>query len=171
MASSVEVKKLNVDSKSINQHSAERSCGGNLRKALLIAVFVVSILASGILGFFIGVNYKGLPLLLLPPLPGDEFYLTMGSGSMQPAINAGDTIRVKRVTNGSLIEVGDIIVFKRPSSNDEQICHRVTSKELHDGLWHFRTKGDANNTEDTWVGDDTWNGMISEKLLVGRVIS
>jgi len=103
-------------------------------------------------------------------LPGDEFYLKIGSGSMQPAINVGDTIRVKRVTNGSLIEVGDIIVFKKPNGNDEQIVHRVESKELHDGLWYFKTKGDNNNSEDFWAGEDTWNGMISEKLLVGKVI-
>ncbi len=166
---SIEVRKLNVNGKSINRHLAERSCGGNLRKTLLIIAFVGSVLASGILGFFIGVNYEGLPLLL-PPLSGDEFYLKMGSGSMQPAINVGDTIRVKKVTNGSLLEVGDIIVFKSPRSSDEQIVHRIANKELHDGLWYFRTIGDANIAEDNWSGEDTWNGMISEKLLVGKVI-
>jgi len=142
-----------------------------LRKAVLITVFVGSVLASGILGFFIGLNYENLPLpLLLPPLPGDEFYLKIGSGSMEPAISAGDTIRVKKVTNGSLIEVGDIIVFKSPRMTDEQIVHRVAAKELHDGLWYFQTKGDANLSPDVWSGEDTWNGMISEKLLVGKII-
>lgn len=143
-----------------------------MRKAFLITIFVVSVLASGILGFFIGVNHESLPSLpqLLSPLPGDEFYLKMGSSSMEPAIKAGDTIRVKKVTNASLIEIEDIIVFKKPSNPDESIVHRAVNKELHDGLWYFQTKGDNNGVPDYWVGEDTLNGWISEKLLIGKVI-
>ena len=144
----------------------------NLRKAFLIMIFVGSVVVSGILGFFIGVNHESLPSLpqLLSPLPGDEFYLKMGSSSMQPAINAGDTIRVKKITNASIIETSDIIVFKKPSNTEETIVHRVVNKKVVDGLWYFQTKGDNNPAPDYWVGEDTLNGWISEKLLVGKVI-
>lgn len=80
---------------------------------------------------------------------------------------------------------GDIIIFHKPlgnfGSDDELIVHRAIENATHNGLVYFRTKGDGNYGPDNW-GDPstgsgdyrgenyTWNNMISEKLLVGKVV-
>jgi signal peptidase I len=72
---------------------------------------------------------------------------------------------------------GDIIIFHKPQSSqaqpDELIVHRAIEKTTHNGLTYFRTWGDGNGSPDSWVdyrGENyTWDGKISEKLLVGKV--
>ena len=64
------------------------------------------------------------------------------SGSMAPAINAGDVI-VCRSPNGPL-QAGDIITYQH---EDKLITHRVI-EVLPEGL---RTKGDANAEPDPWI--------------------
>lgn len=82
----------------------------------------------------------------------------------------------------------DVIVFHIPKQNsyqkDELIITRVVDKAERDGTVYFRTKSDGEGIHiwpetpvisecDLWYdyrGNYTWNGMISEKLLVGKVI-
>lgn len=71
--------------------------------------------------------------------------LTVKSGSMEPTLSVGDVIFIEPVGRQDL-EVGDVIVFYRPGT-DQLIVHRVVRKtEL--GIY---TKGDANPGIDPWA--------------------
>jgi signal peptidase I len=80
---------------------------------------------------------------------------------------------------------GDIIVFHRPKSvssdPDELIVHRAIANVTKNGLIYFRTRGDGSQSSsgDQWNRDYrdgntyenyTLDGMVSEKMLVGRVV-
>jgi len=105
-----------------------------------------------------------------------EYPLTyVGSGSMRPTLNVGDLLVVQGILNISEMKAGpkpegDIIVFRSPAAEGELFVHRAVGKAMYNGFWYFKTQGDANPSGDYWTGHDTWNGMISEKLLVGRVV-
>jgi len=72
----------------------------------------------------------------------NPFYI-MTSGGMNPTIEVYDVI----VVNGNIpfeeVEVGDIIVFNRPSGHDRVIVSRVVSI-IDDDPVTLRTKGDSN---------------------------
>lgn len=79
--------------------------------------------------------------------------------SMEPEINGGDLIIVRQIDGGD-VKTGDIIAFFDPDGNGSSILtHRVTAVETENGVLSFRTKGDANNTED--------KKAVSEDKLVG----
>ena len=71
----------------------------------------------------------------------------VASGSMSPKIDKGDAIIYKTVTSDKDIEVGDILVFK---SGNKTIIHRLMEKKEEDNTIYYITKGDANNTEDSF---------------------
>lgn len=114
--------------------------------------------------------------------------LAVASGSMIPTLNVGDLIVVQGVPDANEINAaprpnGTMIVFYRPNyprsggflfqTGDELIVHRVIAKVEDNGTLYFQTKGDNNFGPDYW-GDtppDTLDGMISSKLLVGKVVS
>lgn len=82
------------------------------------------------------------------PKIGGYCPLIVLSGSMEPEINSGDLIICKQI-NADQIKVGDIISFFDPdSSGTAVLTHRVTEISEENGALSFRTKGDANNTED-----------------------
>lgn len=131
-------------------------------KTLVLAAIII----GGVLGFWFG---------LRAGLRTDYPLLTVASGSMIPTLNIGDLIMVQGVTNSSGLNAapkpdGDIIVFRSPRLEGELIVHRAVYKEFHEGSWYFRTQGDANSGEDRWFGEDVWEGMISERRLIGKVI-
>ena len=115
------------------------------------------------------------------------YYMTCDGWShpFERTLHTGDLIIVqgldpKSVWTGWDPE-GDIIIFNKPSPRegypDELIVHRAIENLTRDnGLTYFRTRGDGSGSHsgDYWQadyrGEDyTYNGMISEKLLVGRV--
>jgi len=132
--------------------------------ALLSIIFLGSVFA-----FWFGVTVA---------LRTDYPLLVVASTSMLPTLDVSDIIIVQG-TNPLEIRAapelqGDIIVFYQPYNWDTRIVHRainMTSK-LEEGklVWYFQTKGDNNYSEDHWTGPETWNYMVSEKLLVGKVI-
>lgn len=67
------------------------------------------------------------------------------TGSMEGTVNAGDLAITKDIEPETL-QVGDIISYKIDQSI---ITHRIIEEIEVDGLPAFRTKGDANNIEDT----------------------
>ena len=70
------------------------------------------------------------------------------TGSMEDVIMSGDVILAKS-TPAEDVKVGDIITFFDPASKtDSVLTHRVVEITEIDGELAFRTKGDANNTED-----------------------
>jgi signal peptidase len=85
---------------------------------------------------------------------------TVLTGSMEPAISAGDVVIDERVSPLSA-ELGDVVTFRDPEDQSRLITHRVIGIR-RDGshLW-FRTQGDANNTTERW--------RISSRGELGRV--
>lgn len=71
--------------------------------------------------------------------------LTVLSGSMSPFLKPGDMIVVREITPEN-IKVGDVITYRI----DEKtlVTHRVVEVSRKYGHIAFKTKGDANNTED-----------------------
>jgi len=85
---------------------------------------------------------------------GELQFKTVLSGSMSPAINAGDVILISK-TNPREIKEGDIITFREGNTF---ITHRVI--EIINNS--FRTKGDANEDPDMKI--------IKTEQVVGKVI-
>ena len=83
------------------------------------------------------------------PKLGGYCPLIVLTGSMEPMIQSGDLIIVKQV-NTTDLEKGDVIAFYDPESNSNSILtHRIAEVINEDGVIYYRTKGDANNTEDS----------------------
>ena len=75
--------------------------------------------------------------------------LTVMSGSMEPAINTGDVV-VARPVAPLTARPGDVVTFKQATAPDRLITHRVRSVRVDGAMAEFETKGDANNTTETW---------------------
>ncbi len=140
-----------------------------MKNSYLKTAVLAAIIIGGVIAFWFGLRV-GL---------GTEYpLLTVASGSMVPTLNVGDLIVVQGGLNPSELRAlpkpeGEIIVFKSPRVDGELIVHRAVDKEYNDndGLWYFATQGDANYGTDPWPDkEDVWNGMISERRLVGRVV-
>jgi signal peptidase len=141
----------------------------SLKSSYVKTILLAAIILGSVVAFWFGVRavYRT-----------DYPLLTVASGSMIPTLNIGDLIVVQGVLNVSDLKAaprpeGDIIVFRNPSDKNELIVHRAINKTMHDGFWYIRTKGDANPAPDPWTGPDpldTWNYMVSEKLLIGKVV-
>lgn len=90
-------------------------------------------------------------------------YYTVLTPSMEPAYSVGDMVFVK-IVNADSINVGDVITFNPSQDSEAYLTHRVTEK-LADyqgtGVTCFRTKGDANDSEDSF--------LIDEERVIGTV--
>lgn len=83
-------------------------------------------------------------------------YYTVKTPSMEPKYNVGDLVFVK-VEGADKIEVGDVITFNPSSGSEAYLTHRVTQKMSdyqNTGVTCFRTKGDANDSEDSFLVDE-----------------
>lgn len=93
---------------------------------------------------------------------GYRFY-TVLTASMEPELSVGDVVIVK-LADADEIAVDDIITFNPSSESDAYLTHRVTQK-LADyegtGVTCFKTKGDANETEDSF--------LIDSSRVIGKV--
>lgn len=76
--------------------------------------------------------------------------LTIGSGSMSPAIEKGDVIVLKAMKNEEArkIKKGDVLVYNH---DNKIIVHRVIKKSNNGETISFKTKGDYNNAKDSWT--------------------
>lgn len=92
----------------------------------------------------------------------NPFYV-VASGSMIPVLQVYDVLIVQGHIPFDDIEVGDIIVFNRPSGHDRVIVHRVASI-IDDDPKTIRTKGDANPA--SIPGTDF---PITEEEYIGKV--
>lgn len=72
----------------------------------------------------------------------NPFYV-VSSGSMIPELQVFDVLVVNGNDPFEEVEVGDVIVFNRPSGHDRVIVHRVASI-IDENPLTIRTKGDAN---------------------------
>lgn len=84
-------------------------------------------------------------------------YYDVLTGSMTPTYHVGDLIFVK-VTPAEQINVGDPVTFNPGETDDSYLTHRVIEK-IDDyqgtGVTCFRTRGDANDTDDPFIIDET----------------
>lgn len=90
-------------------------------------------------------------------------YYTVLTDSMRPAFQTGDMVIVQ-IRNADSINVGDVITFNPSNDSDAYLTHRVTEKIDNyegTGVTCFRTKGDANNAEDSF--------LIDEDRVIGTV--
>ncbi len=93
----------------------------------------------------------------------NPFYV-VASGSMVPELLVYDVLIVQGHEPFEDIEIGDIIVFDRPSDHDRVIVHRVASI-IDDDPKTLRTKGDANPA--SIPGTDF---PITEEEYIGKVV-
>lgn len=101
----------------------------------------------------------GLAALALLPVTGRQA-MVVTSGSMEPAISAGDVVVLARVAPDE-VRPGDVITFQGYGTS-ALTTHRVVSiRSLPTGL-HYQTKGDVNDTADP--------NLASAKGLRGRVV-
>lgn len=90
-------------------------------------------------------------------------YYTVLTPSMEPTYSVGDMVFVK-IEKADSINVGDVITFNPSSDSEAYLTHRVTEKLTNydgTGVTCFRTKGDANDTEDDF--------LLDEGRVIGRV--
>ncbi len=93
------------------------------------------------------------------PKIGGVCPLIVLTGSMEPEISSGDLIIVNQI-DAKDIKKGDIIAFFDPDGNGSSVLtHRVVDIIKQEGKLSFKTKGDANNSEDRLA--------VSEDKLVG----
>ncbi|MDF2547565.1 MAG: signal peptidase [Anaerosolibacter sp.] len=80
------------------------------------------------------------------------------TGSMMPLLEPGDMIFVKEIETKE-VEVGDVVTYRVDQST--LVTHRVVEVIQENGELSFRTKGDANNTED--------HALVTNEQLLGSL--
>lgn len=126
----------------------------NKRRKLLIDILIIIIVVAAF-----SLAYIGIRLFLATDNP----FIVIVSGSMSPALEVGDVIVVQGVQPTS-IQIGDVIVFDSPEKI--QTIHRVTQiQPQSDGSILFKTKGDANPTEDAyWTPEQNVHGRVLYRI-------
>ena len=98
-------------------------------------------------------------------------YLVVSSGSMQPTLEVGDLIIVKRIPSSQLNAApmnGDIIVYKKP--NGDLVVHRLVNKTEINGKYILTTKGDANIASDPPFPDQRYIGKVVARIpFIGHI--
>jgi len=88
-----------------------------------------------------------VPLMILLGFSGisgtDNPFYVVSSGTMAPVLEVFDVLVVDGKVPFEEVQVGDIIVFYRPSGHDRVIVHRVAAI-IDDEPYTLRTKGDVN---------------------------
>lgn len=107
--------------------------------------------------------------------PDGTWPLAVRSSSMTPTLEVGDIVLVKNITDTSEINAapypdGTIIAFTNPQDTNEIIIHRAISEILWNNTEYFQTQGDYNMGPDLWNGPNTYQGMISEKQVLGKIV-
>ncbi len=92
----------------------------------------------------------------------NPFYV-VASGSMIPALQINDVLIIQGHVLFEDVQIGDIIVFDKPSGHDKVIVHRVVSI-IDEDPRTLRTKGD-NNVRSSQGTDFP----ITEKEYIGKV--
>ena len=129
------------------------------------AATVLLIWAIG--GFAIGLAAAaGAPVLF-----GMKSFAVL-SGSMEPVLSTGDIV-VEEPVRANAVRVGDIVTFNDPDHQGRRITHRVRSAHVERGRARFVTKGDANDSTESWETDATGQvGRVTYRIpLIGYGIA
>jgi signal peptidase len=119
-----------------------------IRIATWLVLVVATLVALGLLAISIGPRFLPYQALIVR------------SGSMSPAIPTGSVVFYKKKA-ADKVKVGDIIVFNRPGSTNEQVTHRVFKIGISNTGRYAITKGDANGTPDDWRVPLQGTGWVS----------
>jgi hypothetical protein len=167
------------------------------RKKFLNTLLFLAVIFIGFLGFWFA--SKVILNAEYPMLPVSSRNMCLVQNDcdnlmhpFEPTLHVGDLIIVQGVDARSVRDAypdSDILVFHSPKSgsyeNDELIITRVVAKEERNGTIYFRTKSDGEGVHkwpeiptsidecDRWNDyreNYTWDGLISEKLLVGKAV-
>lgn len=131
-----------------------RLAGGAITALLAVALLAIIILSVS-------------PLLASrnparPTFFGRYAPMVVLGGSMEPTYHIGSILFIERVDTAA-IGRGDVITFEtpaRPGQPPSLTTHRVMSIDAESERRAFRTRGDANNVEDTW--------LVPADTVVGR---
>ena len=93
------------------------------------------------------------------PITGNIKMFTVLSGSMEPAIHTGSVVVIKPASN---YKVGDVITFGQNTKTELPTTHRIAEIKAVEGNMVYKTKGDANNTEDSTE--------TPQKEVIGKVL-
>lgn len=125
----------------------------NLINVLLAVVIVVSLL--------ILLTTVITPRGQVPNIAGVSVFIVL-TGSMEPEI-ATDSLIATVKTPPEELKIGDIISFYFTVSGETAVnTHRIIEITEKDGVYSFRTRGDANQSEDP--------NEVSQTQLIGRVV-
>lgn len=114
----------------------------NFVRVLNIGLLSVAIVAFIFFGWLFTCNLMKLPTPQLGPL---RIYVVL-SDSMSPTFVTNDAVFIRDVPHESL-SIGDIICFEPSDSNqDVTVTHRI----VQTSQLGFKTRGDANNTDDSF---------------------
>jgi signal peptidase len=116
----------------------------NIVTYLLCGIFAIILLINCILIVQSAIDEDKVPDVL------GYFPMVVLSDSMTPTLESGDLIIYKKISPENA-SVGDIIVFYDPQDSSHQtlVTHRIIEIVTSGSETSFRTKGDANNTEDS----------------------
>lgn len=128
------MKRYTIDEIYSKKEKKERS--KKIRKALIYIIIIPLLLYNAIILFQVFANGNTTPNVF-----GYKTFVIV-SGSMEPELEIGDIAVVKNVNKDEL-QVGDVISFREGNA---VVTHRIT-EITEEGK--YKTKGDANNTEDT----------------------
>lgn len=84
-------------------------------------------------------------------LPGGFRAYSVLTGSMEPVIQTGSLIITKFPTSTNQINKNDVITFEEPGFENKFITHRVSQVVNSNPGVAYKTKGDANESEDPWI--------------------
>ena len=115
----------------------------------------------------VGTGISVIVIVLILAFGAPNPFYVVASGSMVPVLEKDDIIVVQRHAPFAEVEIGDIIVFDRPSDHNRVIVHRVASI-LDEDPKTVRTKGDANSASipgtDFPITKDEYIGTVAYTL-------
>ncbi len=134
-----------------------RTNAGPLRRAGAVGSWLVQAVASAIL-------VATIAWLVVPRFAGWQPQIVL-SGSMEPALPVGSVAFVAD-RDAEQVRVGDILTFRHPDYPGRLVSHRVVAVNRDErGVVSFRTKGDANDSPDSWtVSADQVVGVVTFHL-------
>lgn len=93
------------------------------------------------------------------PITGNVKLLSVLSGSMEPTIHTGSVVIIKPESS---YKIGDVITFGKNTKTDIPTTHRIAEMKIVSGEAVYKTKGDANNAEDSTE--------TPQKDIIGKVL-
>lgn len=92
--------------------------------------------------------------------------VSIATGSMSPTIKVGDAVLINGYVNKDNIKKGDVIALRH---NDEVVVHRVIEIEEKNNEKIYKTKGDYNNSADSFeTRKENIEGVVAIRVpLIG----